>query len=76
MFSLESVKEVDRKEMNQLRVIEWNRKCNLQAFARPTVPQADLPEVARNFEASLSHDDAIESVPSGESTKKLLILLV
>lgn len=38
-----------------------------QAFARPTIPQADLPEVARNFEASLSHDDAIESVPSGES---------
>ncbi|KAF8384677.1 hypothetical protein PRIPAC_73819 [Pristionchus pacificus] len=36
-----------------------------KAFARPTIPQADLPEVARNFEASLSHDDAIESVPSG-----------
>ncbi|GMR29831.1 hypothetical protein PMAYCL1PPCAC_00026, partial [Pristionchus mayeri] len=32
---------------------------------RQYVPQADMPEAARNFEASLSHDDAIESVPSG-----------
>ncbi|GMT31450.1 hypothetical protein PFISCL1PPCAC_22747 [Pristionchus fissidentatus] len=32
---------------------------------RQLVPQADLPEAARHFEASLSHDDAIETVASG-----------